>query len=72
MVTTSTTTAVSAPKAGEQCISYGTTTSESTSVPSAAGHIHASVAEATKWIPSAAVGTTSGSMTWRGDRKIWD
>ena len=70
MATTSTTTAVADPKAGEQCISGGTTISGATTVPATSDHIHASAA--TKWIPAAAVGTTSRSMTGRGDRKIWE
>ena len=70
MVTTSTTTAVAAPTEGKQCISGGTATSEATTVLATSGHIHASVA--TKWIPAAAVWTTSRSMTGRGNRKIWE
>ena len=69
---TTTTTTVSAPTSGEQFISGGTTNSAATTVPATARHIHAAAAAAaTKWIPSAEVGTTSGSMTGRGDRKIW-
>ena len=73
MATTLTKTAVAAPIEGEQCISGVTTTSAETTVPATAGHMHAAAAAAfTKWIPEAAVGTTSGSMTGRGDRKIWE
>ena len=70
MATTTTTTEVAAPTTGKQCISYGNTTSAATTVPSAAGHIHA--AAATKWLPAATVGFTNRSMTGRGDIKIWE
>ena len=65
-----TTTTVVAPTTVKPGISDGTTTSASTTVPAAAGHIYASAV--TKWIPEAAVGATNRSMKGRGDRKIWE
>ena len=68
VATTPTTTTVAAPTSSEQCIPGGTNITAATTVPIAADHIHAT--EASKWIPSAAVGTTNRRMKGRGYRKI--